>query len=116
MFKRKNKKTDCETPERLQMEIEPVVIAEDCGVKIAGYANRVYKLNHGDVFTLNDVAIEQTFNISIKKVKLGTELQYGMICIEKIKRRHWWQFWKPKYRGAKFMYVEKENKNECSNH
>ena len=109
MFKRKKKKMDCKMYKPPQMEIEPVVIAEDCGIKITGYANRVYKLNHGDVFVLNDVAVKQAFNQSIKDMELGTEIQYGMICLEKVKRRHWWQFWKPKYWGARFMYVEKEN-------
>lgn len=72
---------------------------------------RLYALSHGDVFALNDVAIKQTFNMEIKKIKLGKKINDCFICIEKIKRKHWWQFWKPKYWGAKFMYVEKENTN-----
>lgn len=106
MLKRKKKKTGCQT---LRLEAEPVLIAQDCGVDIVGYAGRVYQLGHGDTFYLNDVAVEQTFNMSIKKIKIGTELQYGIMCIEKVKGRHWWQFWKPKYWGARFMYVEKES-------
>ena len=106
MFKRKKKKTGCQT---LRLERESVLIAQDRGVELVGYANRVYKLNHGEVFVLNDVAIEQTFNLSVKDVKLGETMNQCVICIEKIKRKHWWQFWKPKYWGAKFMYVEKEN-------
>lgn len=74
-------------------------------------APRAYKLNYGDVFVLNDVGVKQAFNISIKDIELGTKLQHGIICLEKIKRR-WWQFWKPKYIYAKFMYAEKEN-NKC---
>lgn len=74
-----------------------------------GSVSRVYKLNHGDVFFLNDVAIKKAFNLSIKKIKLGIELLPGIICTEKIKRRNWWQFWKKKYTGAKFMYITKEN-------
>jgi hypothetical protein len=71
-------------------------------------APRAYKLNYGDVFVLNDIGVKQAFGIPIKDIELGTKLQYGIVCIEKIKRR-WWQFWKPKYWGAKFVYVEKEN-------
>ena len=108
MFKRKKKKTGCETPESRTIEIEPVVIATDCGVELTGYANRVYRLNHGDMFVLNNVAIEATFNLSIKDMKLGV-INENFICMQKIKRKHWWQFWKPKYWGARFMYVEKEN-------
>lgn len=89
-------------------EIEPILNIKDYGVEVTGYT-RTYQLNRGDVFYLNDVAVEQAFNMPIKKVKLGTELPYGVICLEKVKRRHWWQFWKKKYTGAKFMYVETEN-------
>lgn len=70
---------------------------------------RLYALSHGDRFVLNDVAIQQTFNMPIKKIKLGKKINDCFICAEKIKRKHWWQFWKPKYWGAKFIYVEKEN-------
>jgi hypothetical protein len=70
---------------------------------------RLYALSHGDVFVLNDVSIEQTFNMTIKQIKLGKKINDCFICTEKIKRRHWWQFWKPKYWGARFMYVEEEN-------
>lgn len=70
---------------------------------------RLYALNHGDGFVLNDVAIKQAFNMTIKKIKLGKKINEHFICTEKIKRRRWWQFWKPKYWGAKFVYVEKEN-------
>lgn len=92
MFKRKKKKTGVQTPE-FRKPTPP----------------RAYKLNHGDVFVLNDVGIQQTFNISVKDMTPGIELHTGIICIQKIKRKHWWQFWKPRYWGAKFMYVEKEN-------
>ena len=70
---------------------------------------RLYALNHGDVFALNNVGIEQTFNMSIKKIKLGEKINDCFILTEKIKGRRWWQFWKPKYWGAKFMYVEKDD-------
>lgn len=73
------------------------------------YGIRLYTLSHGDVFVLNDVAIKQTFNMTIKEIRLGKKINDCFICIQKIKRKHWWQFWKPKYWGAKFMYVEKEN-------
>ena len=73
---------------------------------------RLYGLGHGDVFVLNDIAIKQTFNMTIKEINLGQKINDCFICLQKIKRKHWWQFWKPKYRGARFMYVEKENNNE----
>ena len=73
---------------------------------------RIYGLSHGDVFALKDVVIEQTFNMKVKKIRLGKKINDCFICTEKIKGRRWWQFWKPKYWGAKFMYVEKENENE----
>ncbi len=110
MFKRKKKKTGCQT---LRLESKSVLTAQDCGVDIVNYANRVYQLNHGDVFVLNDVAIDQTFHLSIKDIKLGEKMNQHFICTKKIRRRHWWQFWKPKYRGARFMYVEKENNNDA---
>lgn len=72
---------------------------------------RLYALSHGDVFVLNDVSIEQTFNMTMKQIKLGKKINDCFICTEKIKRKHWWQFWKPKYWGARFMYVEEENNN-----
>ena len=74
--------------------------------------NRLYLLNHKDVFVLNDVAINQAFKMTVKEITLGKTINDYFICTEKIKRKHWWQFWKPKYWGAKFMYVEKENENE----
>lgn len=92
-----------------RMEIEPTVIAQDCGVNIVCYAPRAYKLNHGDVFSLNHVAVKQTFGIPIKRIKLGEKINQFFICMKKIKRKHWWQFWQPKYVFAQFMYVEKEN-------
>ena len=70
---------------------------------------RLYALNHGDGFVLNDVGIKQTFNLSVKAIKIGAVMNESFICTQKIKRKHWWQFWKPKYLGAKFVYVEKEN-------
>ena len=70
---------------------------------------RLYLLSHKDVFVLNDVAIKQAFNMTIKEITLGKKINDCFICMEKIKRRYWWQFWKPKYWGARFMYVEKEN-------
>ena len=92
--------------------IEPAVIASDHGVSIVGYNSRAFKLSNGDIFTMNDVAVQQTFNMTIKEIQLGQKINDCFICIQKIKRKHWWQFWKPKYWGAKFMYVEKENYNE----
>lgn len=90
--------------------VEPEVIAADHGVSIVGYKSRAFKLAHGDIFVVNDVVVKQTFNLPIRKIKLGEIINEHFICMEKIKRKHWWQFWKPRYWGAKFMYVEKENK------
>lgn len=91
-----------------RMEVEPVVIAEDYGCSIVGYAPRVFKLAHGDIFTINRIAVEQTFGVSIRRIKLGKIMNEHFICMGKTKRKHWWQFWKPKYIFAKFMYVDKE--------
>ncbi len=77
-----------------------------------GYGTRLYALSHKDVFVLNDVAIKQSFNMTIKEIQLGKKINDCFICVQKIKQKHWWQFWKPKYWGAKFMYIEKENGNE----
>lgn len=84
------------------IDINSVTAPTDCGI-------RLYALSHGNVFVLNDVAIKQTFNMTIKEIRLGKKIDDCFICIQKIKRKHWWQFWKPKYWGVKFMYVEKEN-------
>lgn len=92
--------------------LEPVIIADGCGVSIVNHAPRLFRLAHGDIFTLNHVAVKQAFGIPIKHIKLGEKINQFFICMEKIKRKHWWQFWKPKYIGAKFMYVEKENQND----
>jgi hypothetical protein len=92
-----------------RIELEPTVIAEDCGVKIVGYTPRLYKLTHGDIFTVNRVAVKETFGMPIRRIKLGEIMNEHFICVEKIKRKHWWQFWKPKYVFAKFMYVEKDD-------
>ena len=70
---------------------------------------RLYALSHGDAFVLNDVAIQRAFNMPIKKIKLGKKIDGHFICTEKIKGRRWWQFWKPKYWGAKFMYVDRND-------
>lgn len=95
-----------------RMEVEPMVIAEDYGCSIAGYSHRVFKLAHGDIFTVNHIAVKQTFGMPIKRIKLGKIMNEHFICMEKIKRKHWWQFWKKKYTGAKFMYVEKGDKTK----
>ena len=73
------------------------------------YNQRLFKLERGDIFFLNDVGIEKQFHLPIKKLPLDKILYPGIICLEKIKRKHWWQFWKKKYTGARFMYVGKEN-------
>lgn len=91
-----------------QSGVEPVVIVQDDDVNIVSYAPRLFKLAHGDIFTINYVAVKHTFGMSIRRIKLGEKINQFFICMEKIKRKYWWQFWKPKYVAAKFMYVEKE--------
>ena len=78
-----------------------------CCVKT--YNQRLYKLERGDIFYLNDIGVEKQFGLSIKKLPFSQTLEPGIICLEKIKRKHWWQFWKKKYTGARFMYVGKVN-------
>ncbi len=92
-----------------QIELEPTIIAQDCGVEIVGYTPRVYKLHHGDIFALDNVAVKKTFGMKIKHIKCGEKINQCFICTEKTKRKHWWQFWKPKYVFANFVYIDKEN-------
>lgn len=89
--------------------VEPEVIVADHGVSIMGYKPRIFPLTHGDTFVSNNVVVQQVFNLPIRKIKLGEIMNEHFICTKKIKRKHWWQFWKPKYVAAKFIYVEKEN-------
>ena len=72
------------------------------------YDNRLFKLERGDIFYLNDIGVEKQFGMPIKKLSLDKTLEPGIICLEKIKRKHWWQFWKKKYTGARLMYVGKD--------
>lgn len=83
------------------IDIEQAAVTDNCGV-------RLYFLSRGDVFVLNDVAIKQSFNISVKDIKLGTLVNGCFIFTQKVKRKRWWQFWKPRYWGAKVMYVGEE--------
>ena len=91
-----------------RMEVESVVISEDCGCNVYIYTPRLFKLSHGDIFSVNHIAVKQTFGMSIRRIKLGKIMNEHFICMGKTKRKHWWQFWKPKYVFAKFMYVDKE--------
>lgn len=72
------------------------------------YNQRLFKLERGDIFYLNDIGVAKQFYISIEKLPLDKIIPPGIICLEKIKRKHWWQFWKKKYTGARFMYVGKD--------
>ena len=81
------------------IDINSVAAEHDGGTRLCA-------LYHGDVFALNDIAIKQAFNMSVKQIKLGVKINDHFICTEKIKGRRWWQFWKPRYWGAKFVYVE----------
>jgi hypothetical protein len=70
---------------------------------------RIYELRFGDIFVLNGVAIKRTFKCRINKIKIGDKIDQYFLCMEKIKKKYWWQFWKPRYWGAKFMYLKEEN-------
>jgi hypothetical protein len=114
MFNRKKKKTGVQTPEFRKPTPPPPV--QQPGVMNDGewttHEGRVYKLRDGDIFWANDEYSRLRFNVSLEDLTVGEEVLPGIVCIEKVKRRNWWQFWKPEYRGARFMYVEKEN-NKC---
>lgn len=87
------------------IDLDAAAVKDNCGV-------RVFALSRGDEFTLNDAAIQQTFNMPIKKIKLGKKINECFMCTKKIKRRRWWQFWKPKYWGASFVYLGEENNDD----
>ena len=74
-------------------------------LKLYGFQNRLYEIKHGDVFVLNEQAVKSLLHLPIKKLPLGKKMEPSIICTEKVKRKHWWQFWKPKYTTAKFMYI-----------
>ena len=76
--------------------------------ELEGFQHRVYEIKCGDIIWVNETGVQDLFNMPIKRLPLGKRMEPSFICIEKTKRRHWWQFWKPKYVAAKFMYVEKE--------
>ena len=72
------------------------------------YTPRVYQLRHGDVVVVNSVGFENCFKMKIKDINLHKQqFNPNFICIEKVKRKKWWQFWKPKYVAVKLMYVDK---------
>ena len=71
------------------------------------YCPRIYHLRHGDVVVVNAVGFENCFKMKIKDIKLHKQQKFdqNFVCIEKIKRKKWWQFWKPKYVAVRLMYV-----------
>lgn len=72
--------------------------------------SKYIKLSKGDTFVFNAKAIQEQWGINIKKLKVGATLPFDCICTKKIKGyRRWWQFWRPRYWGAQFMYLGKEN-------
>ena len=111
MFKRKKKKTGVQTPE-YRKPVPPPLPPMVMDV-VTGFEGRTYKLEDGDIFWANDKYLQLRFNTTLEDVCVGGEVLPGIICIEKTKRKKRWQFWKPKYIGARFMYVEKEN-NKCT--
>jgi hypothetical protein len=90
-------------------ELDPKVITADYDANSIKYKPLVYQLRHEDIFIVNYIAFKKTFGMSIRKIKLNEIMSKHFVCMEKIKRKHWWQFWKPRYTGVKVMYVEKEN-------
>ena len=67
---------------------------------------RYCQLNNGDTFTVNSIGFEHAFGVKIKDVKIGKYFDPGFVLLTKIKRKKWYQFWKPKYVGVKLMFVE----------
>ena len=68
---------------------------------------RVYQLRHGDVVCVNAEGFESCFKMKIKDINLCNQhFNPNFICVEKVRRKKWWQFWKPKYVAARLMYVE----------
>ena len=46
------------------------------------------------------------------KLKLGEYIQNtSCMCVRLIKRDKWWQFWKPRYKGAIYQVMEDWNMN-----
>ena len=54
-----------------------------------GSWQRVYRLRNGDVFCVD-------VNTFLKNSTLWSH-EYQIMGTDKIKRKKWWQFWKPKY-------------------
>lgn len=59
------------------------------------------KLND-DEFCISLYGLKTLTTIPINKITTNSLLPYGLILVSKIRRLHWWQFWKPKYIGAIF--------------
>lgn len=59
---------------------------------------RAYKLKRYDrVYISRDVY----------KIKLGKYIpDTPLMCVELVKRDKWWQFWKPRYKGAIYQVME----------
>lgn len=94
----------------------------------SSYVPRVYQLRHGDVVCVNAEGFENCFKMKIKDINLCNQhFDPNFICMEKIRRKKWWQFWKPKHVAVRLMYVERnmeelknekertENDFECNN-
>ena len=60
---------------------------------------RCVRLSRGDVFTI----------VGYRNTKPGEYLKgTRCLCIRRIKRDKWWQFWKPRYKSSVFVYVGNE--------
>ena len=79
-------------------------------------APRYYELRHGDVIFVNSIGFEKCFGMKIKDINLCDQnFDPNFICLKKVRRKKWWQFWKSKYVGVRLMYVDhnmEELKNE----
>ena len=101
------KKTGIQTPEFRKPTpppLSPMVMDV-----VIGFEDRTYKLEDGDIFWANDKYLQLRFNTTLDDVCVGNEIFPNIICIEKVKRKKRWQFWKPKYTGVRLMYVANEN-------
>lgn len=71
------------------------------------YTPRIYKLHNGDEIIVNSIGFENCFGVKIKDINICDQnFDPNFICVKKIKRKKWWQFWKPKYVAVKLRYIE----------
>ena len=69
-----------------------------------------YPLHNGDIITVDSIRFEHAFGVKVNDVKVGKYFDPGFVLLTKIKRKKWYQFWKPKYFGARLMFVKELEK------